>query len=112
VAIGASCDRYRGPSPNLDQANPGRFQPFAALDDIRNNSLPFAEAREARPFKRGDVHEHVLAAAIPSDEAEALLDVDHFTVPGSSTDGPLDAAGDAKRQGWFDRMRDYGRRLV
>ena len=37
--------------PNLDQANPRRFQPFAALDDIRNNALPFAEARDARPFK-------------------------------------------------------------
>jgi hypothetical protein len=70
------CDRYSGPSPNLDQANPGRFQPFAALDDIRNNSSPFAEAREAKPYKSRDVHEHVLAAAIPSDEAEALLDVE------------------------------------
>ena len=26
--------------------------------------------------------------------------------------GMVDAAGDAKRQGWLDRMRDYGRRLV
>src|SRR5438552_11717975 len=67
---------YPEPSPNLDQANPSRFQPFAALDDIRNNSLSFAEAREARVFKSGDMHEHVLAAAIPSDEAEALLDVE------------------------------------
>jgi hypothetical protein len=33
--------RYRGP-PNLDQANPRRFLPLAALDDLRNNSLPFA----------------------------------------------------------------------
>jgi putative NADPH-quinone reductase len=26
--------------------------------------------------------------------------------------GMVDAAGDAKRQGWLDRMRDYGRRLI
>ena len=62
--------------PNLDQANPRRFQPFAALDDLRNNSLPFAEAREARPFKSGDVHEHVLAAIIPRNEAEAHIGVE------------------------------------
>jgi putative NADPH-quinone reductase len=24
----------------------------------------------------------------------------------------VDAARDAKRQGWLDRMRDYGRRLI
>jgi hypothetical protein len=58
------------------RANPRRFQPFAALDDLGNNSLPFAEVREARPLKSGYVHEHVLAAVIPSDEAEALLGVE------------------------------------
>jgi hypothetical protein len=26
--------------------------------------------------------------------------------------GMVDAASDAKRQGWLDRMRDYGTRLV
>jgi len=26
--------------------------------------------------------------------------------------GMVDAAGDAKRQGWLDRMRDCGRRLI
>jgi len=26
--------------------------------------------------------------------------------------GMVDASSDAKRQGWLDRMRDYGRRLV
>jgi putative NADPH-quinone reductase len=26
--------------------------------------------------------------------------------------GMVDAAGDAKRQGWLDRMRDHGRRLI
>jgi putative NADPH-quinone reductase len=26
--------------------------------------------------------------------------------------GMVDAASDAKRQGWLDRMRDYGRRLI
>src|SRR5437879_202671 len=68
ASLTQSCDPVSaGFRPNLDQANPRRFQPFAALDDIRNNSLPFAEAREARPFKSGDVHEHVLAAVISSD---------------------------------------------
>jgi len=26
--------------------------------------------------------------------------------------GMVDAASDAKRQGWLDRMRDFGRRLI
>jgi hypothetical protein len=26
--------------------------------------------------------------------------------------GMVDAASDAKRQGWLDRMRDYGKRLI
>jgi len=26
--------------------------------------------------------------------------------------GMVDAASEAKRQGWLDRMRDYGRRLI
>jgi hypothetical protein len=26
--------------------------------------------------------------------------------------GMVDAAGDAKRQGWLDQMRDYGGRLI
>ena len=62
--------------PNLDQANPRRFQPFAALDNIDDDLLAFAEAREPRSLKSGDVDEHVLSATIAGDEAEPLLGVE------------------------------------
>src|SRR3984893_14646259 len=67
---------------DLDQTNPGRFKPFSTLDHIDNDVLPFAEAREPRTFEGRDVDEHVLPAAIPSDEPETLLGVEPFHCTG------------------------------
>ena len=60
----------------LDEAYSCRFQPFSALDDIDDDSLTLVEGREPGSFKGRDVDEHVLSAAIASNEAEALLDVE------------------------------------
>src|SRR6516225_5209817 len=62
----------------LSQANPRRFQPFSPLGDIEDNPIPFAEAGEPRPLKGRDMHEHVLAAAVPGDKAVAPLGVKPF----------------------------------
>jgi hypothetical protein len=67
---------------DLDQADLRRFQPFSPLGDVNDHAIPFAEAREPASFKCGDVDEHVLCAAIPSDEAVVLVGVK-----------PLDRAG-------------------
>ena len=61
---------------NLDQAYPRRFEPFSPLDDIHDDTLSFVKGREPGSFKGRDVDEYVLPAAIPSDEAEALLDIE------------------------------------
>jgi hypothetical protein len=67
---------------DLDQADPCRFQPFLPLGDVDDHAIPFAAAREPGSFNSGDVDEHVLCAAILSDEPVALLSVE-----------PLDRAG-------------------
>jgi hypothetical protein len=67
---------------DLGQANSRRFQPFSALNDINDHLLPFAEAREPRSLKGGDVDEYVLPAAIPSDETEAFLGIEPFHCAG------------------------------
>src|SRR5215472_12521601 len=63
---------------DLRQADPRRFQPFSPLGEVDDNAIPFAEAGEPRSFKGRDVHEHVLAAAVPSDKAVAPLGVKPF----------------------------------
>jgi hypothetical protein len=45
--------------------------PFA-LGYADKNALALVQTRDARPVKRGDVHEDVLPAAVPNDEAEPL----------------------------------------
>jgi hypothetical protein len=40
--------------------------------EIERNLLPVAQTAHARAFDGGNVHEHILAAAIGRDEAEAL----------------------------------------
>ena len=82
--------RYRRPSPNLEEANPSRFQPFAPsprperpdrsrAEMCTNTSVPQpSRAMKPKPFST----------------------LNHFTVPRSSTDGPLDAAaGKPDRRG-------------
>src|SRR5665213_1550863 len=48
--------------------------------------LAFAQRAEARAFNRGDVNEHVGAARIRLDEAEAFLAVEPFDSTGSHLD--------------------------
>jgi len=60
----------------LDQANPRGFRPLSALDKIDKDGLSFSEARDPGSFESRDVDEHVLAAAVPRDEAVALLGVE------------------------------------
>src|SRR5437588_5105872 len=62
-----------GPLLQLDQANPRGFRPLSALDKIDKDGLSFSEARDPGSFESRDVDEHVLAAAVPRDEAVALL---------------------------------------
>ena len=40
--------------------------------------MSFAEARQPGSFKSRDVDEYVLPTTIPSDEAEALVDIEPF----------------------------------
>jgi hypothetical protein len=41
----------------------GGLSPLPALDDIENDSLPFAEPLDARPLKNRHVNKHILSAA-------------------------------------------------
>src|SRR5215831_20417133 len=96
--------RYNTTTPiqiqTLNQANPRCLQPFSPLGDVDDNAIPFAEAGEPRSFKGRDVDKHILAAAVPSDKAVALIGVEHFTVPVSSTDGPFNVVA------WAVERRD------
>ena len=56
----------------------GRRNPAAAIDEGEFERLAFGEAGEARLLDRRDVDEHVLAAIVADDEAEALLAVEEF----------------------------------
>ena len=62
----------------LDQANLHGFQPLAALGDSEDDTFTFIDGGEPGSFKSRDVDEYVLATTIPSDEAEALVDIEPF----------------------------------
>ena len=62
--------------PDLDQADPRGFESLSALDNIDDYGLSLVESGNTRTLQSRDVHEHVLAAAVPSDEAVALLGVE------------------------------------
>ena len=66
------------PLLQLDQANPRGFQPLAALGDSEGDTFTFIEGGEPGSFKSRDVDEYVHATTIPSDEAEALVDIEPF----------------------------------
>ena len=51
----------------------GRRDPAAAIDERELERLALGEAGQARLLDRADVDEHVLAAIVADDEAEALL---------------------------------------
>ncbi len=56
----------------------GRRDPAAAIDERELERLAFRQRGQARLLDRGDVNEHILAAVIADDEAEALLGVEEF----------------------------------
>src|SRR4051812_23067836 len=56
----------------------GRRNAAAAIDEGERKRLAVGEAGEARLLDRGDVDEHVLAAVVADDKAEALLPVEEF----------------------------------
>jgi len=59
--------------PGLDQAHPCGLESLSALDNIHDHLLSLVESADARSFKRGDMDEHIFAAAVPRDEAVASL---------------------------------------
>src|SRR5690606_19225950 len=62
----------------------GDFSP--PVDQVEGELLPFGQAFEARPFDLADVDEHVLAAFVALDEAEALLRVEELHLAGAGAD--------------------------
>ena len=56
----------------------GRRDPAAAVDQGEFERLAFGEAGQPRLLDRADMDEHVLAAIVADDEAEALLAVEEF----------------------------------
>ena len=68
----AFCARFLV-GPDLDQAHPCGLESLSALDNIHDHLLSLVESADARSFKRGDMDEHIFAAAVPRDEAVASL---------------------------------------
>ena len=73
-----SCRPAHSADRALNQADSRRFRTLLALDDIENDSLPFAEPLDARPLKNRHVDKHILAAAIRGDETVAPVSVESF----------------------------------
>ena len=61
-----------------DQRDAIGLEPLAAVDDVDAHALARAERLDAAAAQRGDMDEHVLAAAIGRDEAVALLGLEPF----------------------------------
>jgi hypothetical protein len=53
-------------------------RPLSALDKIDDDSLFLAESADVRSFKRGDVDEHIFAAAVPHDEAAQKVQHENY----------------------------------
>src|SRR5690348_16077335 len=72
--------RPKPPHPPSSRFQVGRRALAAASValDVEADLLAFAEVADARALDRRDVHEHILAAVIRLDEAEALLGVEPF----------------------------------
>src|SRR5690348_5535321 len=56
----------------------GRRDAAAAIDERELERLAVGQIGQAGLLDRGDVNEHILAAVIADDEAEALLRVEEF----------------------------------
>jgi hypothetical protein len=64
----------------------GRRNAAAAIDEGEAQRLTLGQAGQACLLDRADVHEHVLAAIVANDEAEALLSVEELYDAGAFTD--------------------------
>src|SRR5689334_21828193 len=67
-----SCSSSRECQAPLGEADGGGFRTFKALGDIDNHALTLVERGQPGPLQRRGVHEHILAAAVAHDKAEAL----------------------------------------
>jgi hypothetical protein len=59
----------------------GGLAGLPVTNNLIGEPLPLAEIRHASPFDGADVDKYVLAAIIRLDETEALMPLNHFTVP-------------------------------
>src|SRR5439155_8617993 len=57
---------------SLSEADPSGFRSLEALGDIDHDALPLVERGQPRPLQGGGMNEHVLAAIVAHDKAEAL----------------------------------------
>src|SRR5690606_32003499 len=92
---------------------------LAILLEIEADLLAFVEASHARALNRGNVHKHILAAAVLRDEAEALGGIEklystdsHLPSPSQNCQrGPSTAGGDfSKRRANIRREREGSER--
>jgi len=58
----------------------------AAIDEREAQRLPFRQSGQTSLFDRGNVYEHILAAIVADDEAEALLAIEEFYDASAFTD--------------------------
>src|SRR3954466_4030961 len=58
-----------------DKSNTHRLWSLAALDHVHGHPLPFRKLGEAAAGERRDMHENILAAAVPVDETKPLIPV-------------------------------------
>src|SRR6266851_2381117 len=88
------------------QVQPDRagFRPLAALDYVNGDALPRVEVLDTGTLKYRGVHEDVLSAIVPNDEAEPL----GGTVPFHGA-GPLDTRLRRRPDGWRTKT---GRRCL
>jgi hypothetical protein len=74
AAAAAALDRHR----LAFDAKVGGRHPTAAIDQREFERLAIGEVGETGLLDRRDVHEHILAAIVTNDEAEALLRIEEF----------------------------------
>jgi len=67
---------------------------------------------DAAPNEDAPMQEGVAGSPIPTCSECSLLRFAGMPPVRETLPGMVDAASDAKRPGWLDRMRDYGRRLI
>ena len=90
----------------------GRRHPAAAIDEREFERLAVGQVGQAGLLDRRDVDEHVLAAIVADDEAEALCGLKNLTtpLPSPTTWGGHAAAAAADRRRHGNRRRRHRRR--